>query len=29
MHMKKLTNVGLSEGGGTQLDFLLKGDGLS
>ena len=29
MHMKKLTNVGLSEGGGSQLDFLLKGNGLS
>ena len=29
IHMKKLTKVGLSEGGGSQLDFLLKGGGLS
>ena len=29
MQVKKPTKVGLSEGGGIQLDFLLKGDGLT
>ena len=29
MQVKKPTKVGLSEGKGIQLDFLLKGDGLT
>ena len=29
MHVKKLVKVRLSEGGGVQLDFLLKGKILS
>ena len=29
MRVKKSTKVWLSEGGGIQLDFLLKGGGLS
>ena len=29
MQVKKSTKVGLSEGGGIQLDFLLKGDSLT
>ena len=29
MRVKKLVKVGLSEGGGVQLDFLLKGEILS
>ena len=29
VHAKKSTEAGLSEGGGVQLDFLLKGGGLS
>ena len=29
MLVKKFTKVGLSDGGGAQLDFLLKGGGLS
>ena len=27
VHVKKLVKVGWSEGGGVQLDFLLKGAG--
>ena len=29
VRVKKLTKVGLSDGGDAQLDFLLKGGGLS
>ena len=29
VHVKMLTKVGLSDGRGAQLDFLLKGGGLS